>query len=319
MSVNAARLKAWVRHAFSAIIIVGLVAYLWTHRGDIEAGMSISAGQLGLLVTLILVTWVLNSLPMLVFLRLMRKRVGFWENLSVSVAGGLANYLPMRIGTVIRMRYFKKAHDVDYSAFVGIMVVRTTLLLALTGVLGFCGLVGLGIAGESAPLAVWLGFAAMAVMSILVLLLPLPVPRTKTTFWRRVFGQLAVGQRALRENRLSFWLLVVILIGQFVVLSGRLFIAFQVFGLDVSVSVLLLLGPATTLITFLSITPGSLGVREWIIGALAAVTGLDFQSGLFAGTLDRSILLVLTFLIGPFCLYYTLRKTHSRCVAPAPE
>jgi uncharacterized membrane protein YbhN (UPF0104 family) len=306
------RLKTLARHLFSALVIVGLLAYLWTHRGDLTAAMRVSAGQFGMLVALILLTWVLNSLPMLVFLRLMQRRVGFWENLSVSIAGGLANYLPMRIGTLIRMRYFKQAHDVDYAAFVGIMAVRTTLLLALTGVMGILGLTGLAVAGESIPLSVWLGFAAMAVLAMLALLLPFPVPRTEATHWQRFVQQLAAGHRALRQNRAALGLQTLILIAQFVVLSGRLFVAFQAFGLDVSAWGLLLLGPAATLVAFLSITPGSLGVREWAIGGLAAVTGLDFQNGVFAGTLDRSILLALTFLVGPFCLHHTLRNSHAK-------
>lgn len=311
MSMKTSRFKAWARHIFSALVIAGLVAYLWAHRGDIEAGMSISAGQLGLLVVLILLTWVLNSLPMLVFVRLMHKRVGFWENLAVSVAGGLANYLPMRIGTVIRMRFFKKAHHLDYSAFIGIMGVRTLLLLALTGMLGCAGAAGLSLAGEAVPIFVNFAFAGMATLPLLAMFIPLQVSNNSDKFWWRLFRKLAAGHSVLRANPAAFWLLVLIILAQFAVLGVRLFIAFQVFGLDVSLWALLLLGPVATLVTFVSITPGNLGVREWIIAGLTGITGLNFQSGVFAGTLDRSVSMALTFIVGPICLYYTLRKTHE--------
>lgn len=306
-----ARFKTLAKHAFSALIVVSLLVYLWGHREDIEAGMRISAGQLSLLVALILLTWVLNSLPMLVFVRLMHKRVGFWENLAVLMAGGLANYLPMRIGTVIRMRFFKKAHQLDYSTFIGIMGVRTLLLLALTGLLGCAGLVGLGLTGKTMALPVMLAFAVMGLLPLLALFVPLSASVRSDTYRGRQFQRLAAAHGVLRANPAALWLLLSIMLAQFAVLSLRLLIAFQVFGLEVSVWALLLLGPVATLVTFASITPGSLGVREWIIGALAGMTGLDFQNGVFAGTLDRSVAMLLTFIVGPICLYYTLRKIQQ--------
>lgn len=309
--MNVARLKTWSRYMFSTLVIAGLVVYLWRNWEDVEGGMSLSVGQLCLLVALILLTWVLNSLPMLIFVRLMHGGVGFWENLFVSVAGGLGNYLPMRIGTVVRMRFFRKVHGLDYIAFVGIMGVRVLLLLALSGILGCVGLVGLIAGGEDVPLTVLLVFALMAIVPLLAMHIPIKPSDDNQTRWGRLLCQLAAGHSVLRTNPWVFGLLIMILLAQFAVLSLRLLISFQVFGYDLPMSALLLLGPVTTLLTFLSLTPGNLGLREWIIGGLAVITGIDFKNGVFAGTLDRSLLMALSFLIGPFCLYYTLRKTDA--------
>lgn len=311
MNRTTARFGAWVRHGFSALVILGLIAYLWEHRGDIGAGMSLSLGQLSLLITLILMTWVLNSLPMLVFARLMQLRLGFWDNLAVLVASTLGNYLPMRVGTVIRMRFFKKVHDLDYTAFVGIMGLRILLLVFFAGALGCVGLAGLSAAGHDVSVPVALVFAGMAILGLLALLVPLPGFTGDGRLWGRMLRQLANCHSLLRTNPGAFALLILITFAQFTILGLRLYVSFQVFGLEVSIWVLLLMGPITTLITFINITPGNLGVREWIIGGLAGITGLNFQNGVFAGTLDRSVLMVLTFVIGPICLYYTLRKTND--------
>lgn len=308
--MNASRIKSGVRYAFSTLVIAGLMVYIWAHRDDLGAAARISADQLLLLVTLIALSWILNSLPMMIFLRILQRRIGFWENLSVSIAGGLANYLPMRVGTLIRMRYFKSVHDLEYTTFVGIMAVRTLILLALTGGIGCIGLAGVYLHGQAVPLALWAGFALMTVLPALALVVPFPVPREDTGWWCRLLRHLASGHQALRDNPLMFWLVAGLTLAQFLVQSARLFIAFQAFGLDVSVWVLLLLGPSATLVAFLGMTPGSLGIREWAIGGLAALTGEGFQNGIFAGTLDRSVLLIMTFLIGPLCLFLTLRKAH---------
>lgn len=297
-------------HLFSALVIVGLVVYIWKHWGDIEAGMVLSAGKLSFLAMLIFVTWILSSLPMLILARLMHRRIGFWENFAVLVAGMLGNYLPMRMGTIIRMRFFKKVHDLEYTAFIGIMGVRTILLLALTGILGCIGLIGLAIVGQNVSAPAPIAFALMALVSLLILFLPLKPTDQNGTYWGRLLRQLSAGHFTLRDNPKAFCLLVSVMLAQFVILGMRLYISFQVFGLELSVWSLLLLGPAATMVSFVNITPGNLGVKEWIIGGLAGITGMDFQNGVFAGILDRSVLMALTFVIGPICLYYTLRRSN---------
>lgn len=310
MSNAGRRLGAWVKHVFSAAVIAGLLLYLWEHRNDIEAGFAVSAGQIAQLVVLILLTWVLSSLPMLIVTRLMGKRVGFWENLAVTLAGALANYLPLRIGTMIRMHFFKKAHGLDYSAFIGIMGVRTLLMLALTGLLGCIGLMGLSASGEALPVPVLVSFAVMGIFPLVLMSVPLQRFGDRDTRLGRISRQLSAGHTMLRANPAALGILMAIMAAQFLVLAIRFHIAFEVFGLAISPWALLLLGPVTTLVTFISITPGNLGVREWIIGGLADIAGQEFQLGVFAGTLDRAVLMVLTFLIGPICLYYTMRKSR---------
>lgn len=306
-----ARLRTWARHAFSALIILGLIVYLWNNVGDIRAGIRISVGQIALLTTLILATWVLNSLPMLVIARLMHKRIGFWENLSVMLAGGLVNYLPMRLGTVMRMQFFNKVHGVDYATFIGVMGVRTLLLVALTGMLGCVGLAGLAVGGSEIPTTLSMLFVTLAIIPTISILITFQTLGDQDAYWLQILRKLGHGHSVLRGNPGSYAVLALITIAQFSVLSMRLFIAFQAFGLHLSWWVLLLLGPTVTLVTFLSITPGSLGVREWIIGGLSGIAGLEFQYGIFAGTLDRAVVMALTFIVGPGCLYYTLRKIQA--------
>lgn len=306
-----ALLKRSIHHLFSLVVIIGLGYYLWLHRSDINEGLSLSAWDLFLLTTLVLTTWVLNSLPMLVFSRLMGLRLGFWENLSVLIASMLANYLPMRVGTLIRMRFFKLAHDLDYMSFVGIMILRMLLLLVLSGLLGIIGLTGLAYAGQDITPLPALAFLSLLVLGLVGLLVPIPEFAEQDSMIKRLLGKLAACHAILRTTPRAIWLLALISFAQFIVLALRLYISFEIFGITVSSWLLLLIGPLATLITFINLTPGNLGIREWVIGVLAGVTGLNIQNGIFAGTLDRAVLMVLTFTIGPACLYYTLRRTNS--------
>ena len=291
-------------------MVGGLLAYLWRHWGDLSAGINLSAEQLAILSILVAATWILNSLPMLIFARLMNKSLGFWENLTVLLASGLVNYLPMRLGTVIRMRFFKVRHAIDYSTFIGIAVVRSMLLLTLSGVFGCLALAGLSMTGMHVPVILVIALATAATFPLIFVFMAHKNLHCQQKNLKSIFKKLSYGYLALRGNSKHFWALVLITTIQFAVVSARLSIAFQAFGIGVSTWALFLLGPTATLLTFISITPGNLGLREWVIGSISGIAELGFKDGVFAGTLDRTVAMALSFLVGPICLYYTLRSTR---------
>ena len=96
---------------------------------------------------------------------------------------------------------------------------------------------------------------------------------------------------------------------QFVILGLRLRLSFAAVNVELTATVLLVLAPTITLISFLSLTPGNLGLREWAVGAITLALGLDFNSGIFAATVDRAVLLVSTFVLGPGPLAYVWHRT----------
>ena len=101
---------------------------------------------------------------------------------------------------------------------------------------------------------------------------------------------------------------------QYVFVSIRLFISFDAIGVQLPIWAYVMLVPTTSLISFLSLTPGNLGLREWVIGTISAAIGIDFRKGIFAGTIDRAILMGCTFLFGSLALvivWLNIRKTAT--------
>lgn len=301
--------RSYLRAAFTLGVVVGLVAYVWARRGDLQAALRITPLDLALLAGLIVLTWVLSSLPMLVFARLLRFRIGFWENLAALIASNLANYLPLRAGTVIKMRFFKHVHGMDYTAFVGVTGLKLVVLVAFTGVAGVAGILLTSLGRGPVPWAVVMLCAAMAVAGVMLLVVPLPRAVASSGAFGRALARLAAVHAVLRSRPAAFWALTLLTLAQFVVLAARLAVSFRIVGVEVPIGALLLVGPFTTLISFVNLTPGNLGVREWVIGGLSELTDVGFQTGVFSGTLDRSLLMAMTFLVGPVCLFVVMRRT----------
>jgi uncharacterized membrane protein YbhN (UPF0104 family) len=94
-------------------------------------------------------------------------------------------------------------------------------------------------------------------------------------------------------------------------LGLRLYISFDAFQAQTSPWLLILLAPLVVLVSFIAVTPGGLGVREAAIGYVAFATGYDFNLGLFAGSLDRAVILALTLAIGAPSFVYIWRRLGS--------
>lgn len=307
----------WGQALLSLVIVVGFGAYLWNNRSAFTETLSLPFWQLVAMAVLVLLNWTANSIPMLIFTRLAGKMIGFWENFFVMAAAMLGNYLPMRLGTIVRMRFFKHAIGLDYSSFVGIMMVRT-LLLALSSSLFCClGLVGMTLSGYSLPSAIHYLFVGAFLASLAALFFPVSRISVGNQYVRGRLEKLTQAHRTMRERPKAMLAVIACILIQQICFSLRLYISFTAFGVTAPIWFFIIVGPASSVLNFITVTPGNLGVREWVIGALSASTGFDFQAGLFASALDRSVMLGLTLVLGGIGMVYTQRRSAQGGRAPA--
>lgn len=260
---------------------------------------------------LALVGLVLGAAQSWVLFRAEGAAIGFGENFFLAACANFANYLPMRAGTVLRGTYMKQVHDLRYARFGSIFGIRTVLLVCACGLLGTLGTLGLWLT-ESRP--AWLLlvlFIGMAVAAASALLLHLPRFDASDRRLPRIWNDFVDGFATARaEPRISLVVLSLIVLQQ-LTLGLRLLIGFEAFQAQPSVWLMLLLAPLVMLISFVAFTPGGLGIREAAIGYVAFATGYDFNLGLFAGSLDRAVMLALTAIIGPPSFIYVWKRLRS--------
>jgi len=141
----------------------------------------------------------------------------------------------------------------------------------------------------------------------------LPKTDKSKKFFLKLWKDFIEGYEIIRINPKLLLQLLFLFILQYFLLSVRLWISFGAIGKDVDLSIYLVLAPTTFFMSIFSFTPGNLGLRELIIGILSATVGLDFESGIFAGTIDRIVLMFCTFIFGGVSLVYIRsRISHSK-------
>jgi hypothetical protein len=225
----------------------------------------------------------------------------------------MGNYLPMRLGSLLRMRYFKKVYGLEYIKFVGVSGVRILIILLYCVILSSIGLIGLKLPQY---LYVWILLGVFN--TLIVIFIGSGLIRfayrfeLKNKFIKTKITEFMTAFEILRSRPILFCQISGLVMMQFVTLAYRLSISFDIINVDLSPQVLLILAPTTGLIQFLILTPGNLGLREWLIGVLSHVSGYHFSSGIFAGSVDRAILMMCTFILGIGPLVYVWIKTTGK-------
>jgi uncharacterized membrane protein YbhN (UPF0104 family) len=216
----------------------------------------------------------------------------------LTMAAGFGNYLPMRAGTVLRMQYVKSMHGVGYLQYGGLLGTRALLLLWAAGAVGLCGATAMVLADQAVRPEVFLLFLSVLIVGVAPFVVPVASMLPKTGFSGHVASQLSAALAIIRQNRRMTAMYLGLVVLQFVVLTARLSVAFDVIQQNPAWWVYCFLSPIATILSFVSITPGNLGLREWIIGMLSAGAGVDYAIGLFAAAVDRVVLMAMTFSVG---------------------
>lgn len=258
-----------------------------------------------------LASWMVNSLTHTIILRALNKKASLPLLFALHVGGGLLNYLPIRAGTAFRAHYLKHRLDLPYARFGSFLLVNTVLMFATASILGSLTVIAYYDLGtrESALLATVL--AVLGVAGLGSLRLPAP-PVDGASWWRRRFGDFVAGRNLILESRTVLAYLFLAHSILFILASLRLFGGFLSLQYDVTLSASLLLGAVSILALALALTPGGLGVTEFLIAAVSTLIGVPFSAGFTAAAIVRVVILALTTVVGIPCLMWLKRKSGNR-------
>lgn len=260
----------------------------------------------------ILLTWVANSLQILLLLKKQHIPIGVLENLAVQTMTILCNYLPMRVGTILRFKYFKDIHQVEYSRFGGLVAVRAYLLFLMSAVVVLAAAYFSGAFEDlSTHLELLIIFSVVIPAGIFFFADIKYTP--SDPYVKKLFNLLFSTRNIIRSTPLISLQIALLLLFQFVFLAIRLHLCFEAMGMEVSTAQLFIISPLGILLSFLTITPGNFGLREWILGLATATLGYDFNAAVLASMIDRAILTGLTFLFGSISYCYVWKKLTKQC------
>lgn len=288
---------------------VWLVHYLYGHRGELAVVMDHPPGPLLLIGLTVIATWVVASLQSVVLLRSQGIRIGPGESFLLMVSTSLLNYIPMRIGTVLRMRYMRVVYGLAYSRSLGLMLLRIVLVTVVAALVAIVGLSALWMAGTEFAATTALALAGGLAVGVALVLLPAPEIDRNAGAIRRFWHGFSTAIVLARQRHDLVALIALLLLAQFAIVASRMHLAFVVTGNPVDWPVLLIVAPLVILLTLFSFA--SLGVREALVGGIIAASGSEFSAGVLAASVERGVLILLSFLLGSVATGIVVHRIRS--------
>jgi uncharacterized membrane protein YbhN (UPF0104 family) len=266
-------------------------------------------GMLLLIGLTVIASWIAASLQSVVMLRSQGIRIGLGENFLLILSTTLLNYIPMRIGTVIRMRYMRAVYDLAYSRSLGLFLLRVILVIWASTFLAIIGLAALWLSGVNFGAKTALILLAGLGLGVVLVFLPMPEPREEAGRLRRFWEGFATAIVLVRQRPDLIIALLLLLLAQLAIIAFRMHLAFVVTGNPVGWPILLIVTPIVSLMTLFSFA--TLGVREALVGGLIATTGSDFSVGVLAASIERGVLILLSFTLGSVATALVLSRIRA--------
>jgi hypothetical protein len=227
-------------------------------------------------------------------------RLGLGETLGLIGMAWLLNYLPMRPGLVGRVAYHKAVNGI---------AVRHSGRTLLEGMV----ITGIASAGLLLGALLLRGVDAAAAWTLLVAVPMLAGAAGGAALWRRrpLAARYCVAG-SLRVLDMAVW-------------ACRYALAFALVDSPIELPAALVLAVASQFAMLIPIAGNGLGLREWLIGALAAglpaaMLGGDasLSQGLTADVLNRVVEVMVAIPLGLACLWIILRRlrAHQRATGP---
>jgi uncharacterized membrane protein YbhN (UPF0104 family) len=150
-------------------------------------------------------------------------------------------------------------------------------------------------------------FAIIVIISLLFLFVPLPVPTGQGRLSATLRNFLAGRSQISKERKTN--LTVAMLLGvNFLLDAVRLGIVYHSMGKNIHVGGYLMLGALGFVVLFTGLTPGSLGIRELVLGFGAVVVGVPLEVGVLAAMIDRAVIISYVFITGGICTMWLWHK-----------
>lgn len=305
--------------AFLTVMVIGLFGlYIYRNPEILTTLAEIRVSYILLAMVLFLVVFLLEGLFIKVTLSVFNKDITVKESFFLSTMSRIGNYLlPMRAGAIFRATYLKKKYKFEYTKFLSTLYGYYIILFLLYSFFGISALlVKRFVYGESF-ITLILFFVALLLGMLFLMFVRVPfekIFKRKDNLIGKVVAFLEKfmksWDRIVKNKRLLNQLLL-ITFGNIAVNTVIIFIEFLSLNLKVNIFDLFLYSSLSGVSLLVSLTPGSLGIREGVFLISSESIGLNQEQILQLAIVDRGILFVLLFLMMVF-IYIFLKEYNIK-------
>ncbi|MFA5238460.1 MAG: lysylphosphatidylglycerol synthase transmembrane domain-containing protein [Phycisphaerae bacterium] len=303
-------MSKWLKNILGLVVLGFLLWYLVGHWEQLKSLFKLSPKQLLVMYCLWFLIAMSGASAVQRLLNALKVKTGFGDMLMLQHASLLLNYVPMKFGTVFRANYLKRHYGLAYTHFATFFLYITFLMTAVAATAGLAVLLGIYGLGEYENKILAVVFTITIIGSLSFLIVPLPLPAGKGRL-SSTFRKFLTGRSQISKDRKTILEVAALLGVNFLFDAVRLWIIYSSMGENVNVAGFLMLGALSFVVLFVGLTPGSLGIREFVLGFGATIAGVPMEVGILAAMIDRAITVSYIFVAGGICAIWLWHKSPA--------
>lgn len=277
------------------VFLVWVTYYVYNNYDDLKIITNLKWYEIMMLAVMHCIFLYNSGLFTKLFLEDFDIRLTVNEYFGLSVISTAFNYLtPFRGGAFVRAAYLKRKHNFDYKKSAGTLVGNYIIIYWINCLFGVISCVLLySIEGVFSPILLSLFTACFIALSIFMVY-PLQLPNLKMLgSVPHVFNSIMSSWNTIRGNVRLVIKLSLITISNVVVGSVIMYFEFSFLGVDISYIHAVVISMVSGLSLLVSITPGSIGIKEIVVIFTSNVIGISTSEALLVSMVDRGIVVIL--------------------------
>lgn len=297
----------------TTLVLILFGIYLYKNPQILLSLQEINPWNLVLISILFLLIFFIEALFIKLTLNAFDKDIDKKESYLLSTVSRIGNYLlPMRAGAVFRALYLKKIHNFEYSKFLSTLYAYYILLFLIYSILA---LISLGIKYINTSIyfpIVTLFFVLLLIATVLIIIFSrIEIKENYNNKLIKkaiiVINKFILSWDNIVKKRKIFFNLILLTTGN-ILLNWLIYILeFSSINIHVNILDTLLYTCISGVSLLVSITPGSLGLREAMFLFTSDSIGLKEYEIIQLALLDRGILFILLLLILVLILIFVKR------------
>jgi uncharacterized protein (TIRG00374 family) len=311
------KLLKYLKIVITIAVLGFFVYYFINNKEDLLKVLSVPILPLvGIMISYSIVFY-LNGVFIKVILQTFKKKISLIEAFYVSVISSLGNYfLPMRGGAVIRSVYLKKNFEFPYEYFVSTLYGYYIIVFLVNAFVGLISLVVISIKYNVTSIPLYLFFGGLFAVMLVLSFVKFPVKKIKGSKNKVLDKVLSViknileGWNMIVENKRLLISLIVITLIALVVGIALFYFEFRALSIDASIMNVILYNCLSGVSLLVSITPGSLGIREGIFSITSDILGIGNEQIMQLALLDRGVSVIV--LVVLFVVLWVGRKVVDK-------
>jgi uncharacterized membrane protein YbhN (UPF0104 family) len=288
------KLKKIIRLLITLACIAYLVKFFYSDRQSLKLVLKLDLASIACIV-LLSVAYLLtyNFRFKIVFEKCSGQTLPFWPVFKILMVANFLNMVLSQVGNIYRGVRLKKEFSVSYTRYISSLTSVYWIDTCLNFIIAVIVILFVKSDFQIGPFTAWKLFALMGLVTLAVpvaadMLLSLIKIKNHSLAWihSKLTEVLSVTINNLKDIR---YILKIISLGTLVLLVTAVgnYIIFRGFGIILTTPALLVLVVLLRLSTFITITPGNIGVQEIAYGFISQQMGIGMAEGILASVVTR--------------------------------